>query len=475
VSASVSTIPAELAPRGFGKLPELRLIPRIETYPQIVSFAQTAVGKLTVLTLFGLGLLYSEKNCLPVIASLAVISFVPKHRRILVSLATLIFAVVVPWNEVTHPLYRAGLLAIVFASGAVLFYSAGAWSHTWYGRRPVFFFLSGFLLLVLVVSQVPQEASYSRVAWDLINALAAYVWFIGYSLLDRSAPGCDPYHLQVGSYCPFWGSTHTPFAKGAAYLRRIEAQDAEQLAVTQLKGLKLLTWSILLSLFQLFFDYVVHTCLRIPLFQAALYLSATHNAPPWYVCWGSMVTGFLGGILTLTIWGHRFIAICRMAGFNALRNTYRPLSSRTIAEFFSRYYFYFKELLVDVFFYPFFVRYFKKNRKIRLAGAIFAAACFGNAFYHFTRDLGPIQQLGLRRALVNYQVFLFYCVILATAITISQLRRRKPVSGFIRGQLWPSFVVVLFYCFLDVFGSTNRTYPLVEHFRFLGHLFNLNF
>ena len=35
------------------------------------------------------------------------------------------------------------------------------------------------------------------------------------------------------------------------------------------------------------------------------------------------------------------IACVRMAGFRALRNTYRPLESRTVAEFWNRYAFYF--------------------------------------------------------------------------------------------------------------------------------------
>jgi hypothetical protein len=88
--------------------------------------------------------------------------------------------------------------------------------------------------------------------------------------------------------------------------------------------------------------------------------------------------------------------------------------------------------------------------------------------------LNLVYSLGLARALQGYQVYLFYCFALATAISISQLRPRGPVpSGFIRGQLLPSFCVVFIYCLLDVFGSTERNYPLTEHFRFFAHLFNL--
>jgi hypothetical protein len=188
------------------------------------------------------------------------------------------------------------------------------------------------------------------------------------------------------------------------------------------------------------------------------YRSVQHAADPWYVCWASLLSEFFEEIITISIWGHRFIACCRMAGFNALRNTYRPLSSRTIAEFWNRYYFYFKELMVDIFFYPVFLNFFKKRKKLRIAVATFAAAGFGNAFYHFIRDLKYIADLGLWRALAAYHVYIFYCLVLASAITISQMRRRGPApSGFLRGRVLPAFCVVLFYCVLHVFDYTERS------------------
>jgi hypothetical protein len=89
--------------------------------------------------------------------------------------------------------------------------------------------------------------------------------------------------------------------------------------------------------------------------------------------------------------------------------------------------------------------------------------------------LGFIKDLGLVRALVGYQVPAFYCIALAAGISISWLRNRGPArTGLIRGRLWPSLCVGFFYCLLDIFGSSQRNYPLTEHFRFLAHLFNLN-
>ena len=130
--------------------------------------------------------------------------------------------------------------------------------------------------------------------------------------------------------------------------------------------------------------------------------------------------------------------------------------------------------MVDFFFYPVFLNFFKTRKKLRIAVATFAAAGFGNAFYHFIRDLKYIAELGLWRALASYHVYIFYCTVLATAITISQMRKRSPApSGVFRARVVPAFCVVLFYCLLHVFDYTERDYPITEHFRFLAHLFNL--
>jgi hypothetical protein len=476
LSTAASVNPASSTSPIVEGLKSFRLIPRIEAYPAVVRFAQTIPGKLALLGVFGLGLAYYGHFWLVQTLCVALITFLPSHRRILVTLCTLAVTFFT-FGSGSNSIQYLGLLFLVIAGlGALLFWMAGRWPGSWFARHPVLFLLTGFSAIVAYAAYTPAAAKQYRTVWDFTALLSTYIWFIGYSLLDRPIAGRDPFYLQAGSYRPFWGSSNVPFAKGASYLRRIEAKNAEELAVTQLKGLKLLVWSILISLAFQVYQRGVHGYLGLPSFPQALAMSVNRAPAPWYVCWMSLITGFLGIIMSVSVGGHTVIAICRMAGFNALRNTYRPLSSRSVAEFFNRFYFYFKELLVDFFFYPVFLRYFKGRQKLRLAVAIFAAAGFGNALFHFLRDLGFIQHLGLWGALVNFQVFLFYCVLLAAGITISQLRHRGPApSGFIRGQLLPSLCVMLFYCLLDVFGSTERNYPLSEHLRFFAHLFNLNF
>ncbi len=130
-------------------------------------------------------------------------------------------------------------------------------------------------------------------------------------------------------------------------------------------------------------------------------------------------------------------------------------------------------MLVEFFFYPTYLRYFKRHRRLRLMVASLAAATLGNMMYHFMRDIEYVVQLGLWKALVGFRVYAFYTLVLGLGIVVSQIsdRRKSPhTPGWIRDRLWPSLGVGLFFCLLQVFDSTARTTPIRDHFLFLANL-----
>ena len=472
-----SATPADLVAAGPPRPLRLRIIPPLDTYPSIVSFAQTPAGKAIVLLLFGLGSKYTVPEWKVMTLWLALITVLPKHRRLLVTLGVLQWTFLLPIEKTefsTIILSPLVMRACACAIGGLLFWFATRFRQSLFGRRPILTLLTAYAIFVYITSVFLGSFPGSFVAWRFAMIFSVYLWFISYALLDRDSKDRDPFRLQLGTFHPFWGSTNVPFPKGSAYLRRIEAHTPERLAITQLKGLKLLAWALVLNMALRAFQAIVYQRLGIPTFDAAFEHSVQRSSYPWFLCWASLVAAFFEAVLTISVLGHGIIACCRMAGFAALRNTYRPLESRTIAEFWNRYYFYFKELLVDVFFYPTFMRYFKGRPKIRLFAATLAAASFGNAYYHFFNEPEPIAKLGFWKAIVAYQPYMFYCLVLGVAIGISQLRKRRPIpTGWVRGRLVPSLTVALFYCLLRIFSDTSRTYPIHEHFRFLAHLFNL--
>lgn len=460
------------AANGFS---DFRLVPRVETFPNVVSFAQTTVGRIVVLAVFGLGLRFFLPDLLSALSLaflLALMTFMPEYRRFILAITPIV--IVVKENFQDSPLLGLNLTVIAF--GILLYRCVMRWPKSRFGRRPILFLLTGFTALILLAGlATPHTLSYS-IAWDLVGLEASYIWFIGYALLDRGSKPKGDLSLELASFRPLWGSTNTPFPKGAAYLRRIEAQNPEQLAIVQLKGLKLLAWAILLALLQSAWINFFHGHLRIPTAIEALDMSVRGTPVAWHLRWESLILAFFELVLGISIMGHRLIAFCRMAGFNALRNTCRPLSSTTIAEFFNRFYYYFKELLVDLFFYPAFLRYWKKHRRLRLAFATFAAAFVGNGFYHFTRDWQIIRDLGPWKALENYQTMFFYNSVLTIGLCVSQLRKRGPKPiGFFRGHVFPILGVCSFYCLLSVFEISERMYPLIDHLRFFASLFFISF
>jgi hypothetical protein len=465
-TSSLGSISARLA--GF------RLIPRLETYPRVVAFAQTAPGKVIMLALFGLGLLLSFfdlRTVLLLIFALALVTFLPSYRRLILAVAPIGLVVM---KSFWQPLFL-GLNLAVIALGFLLYWCAMRWPKSLFGRRPIAFLLSGFSLLILLASAAAPHSMLYSILWNLVSIAVNYVWFIGYALIDRNSKPARDLTLELTAFHPIWGSAYTPLPKGAAYLRRIEAQNPEQLAITQLKGLKLLAWAVLLSGFGYLFTGFFYGYLRIPEATQALAMSVQGTPLALHLRWESTAIHFLSVLLFLTIWGGRIIALCRMAGFNALRNTYRPLYSTTIAEFFNRYAYYYKELLVDFFFFPVFFHYWKGHRRLRTVFATFAAACLGSVFFHFTLDWQVIQNEGLWKAIVDFQGYFFCCALLATGVSISQLRNHEPGHGFVRGRLIPAVGVSLFYCLIAIFTSPAPYYPLAEYVRFIAGLFFIHF
>jgi hypothetical protein len=453
------------------RLAEFRLIPRVETCPKVVSFAQTSLGRITMLATFGLGLCYFVPN--PFIAMfftsiLAFMTFMPEYRHFILAVTPIAIVILQSFKE---PLLL-GLNLAVMALGIVLYWCTRRWPESRFGQRPVAFLLTGFTaLIVFACAATPRSLSYS-ILWDLVGFMTSYIWFIAYALIDRSSKPARDLTLELATFHPLWGSSTVPFPKGAAYLRRIEAQDPERLAIVQLKGLKLLAWAILLAVFQNLWYGFFHGYLRIPMPDQALAMSVRGTPVAWHLRWECQILAFFELILGFSVMGHRFISFCRMAGFNALRSTYRPLSATTIIEFFNRFYYYFKELLVDFFFYPTFLRYWKGHRRLRTVFATFAAVLVGDSFFHLTRDWQFIQRDGLWHAIMGYQASFVYNAALATGLSVSQLRKRghRP-TGFFRGRLLPTFGVCLFYTLVIVFGSEGRQFSVVQTLKYLASLF----
>ena len=488
----------------------IRVVPQLDRCPRLAALVQTPAGKIAAALAFAvLLLLNGETRYLELGAFILAMSFFPRYRRLLLSGATLYWLILHP-NWIRQGLIRKvaavegyadgwglvlaaamALCAVLCALGWLLRFVAMRRDHV-IARRPVLVMVAAFLCLLVAAGILPLHGAARVALWILVAVTGPYLWFFAYALGDYASPSHDPYRLQVGTFFPFWmGSSvsPTPMGKGAAYLRKVEARTPKDLAVVQLKAIKLLLWILVLNLMLMVFRAVVYGAvspaaadfcrvhgfhvfsLHVPTLGAALEQTAAGHSPRLAMAWAGVVAHFLDGVLSVPIAGNMVVACVRMAGFHILRNTYKPLYATTVAEFWNRFYYYFKELLVEFFFFPTYIRYFKHNRRLRLAVATLAAATLGNLVYHFCRDSDYVFYLGLWRALAGFQVYAFYALVLGLAISISQWRgKHAPESLPFYRRVISSAGVIGFYCLLEIFDYEGRNHSLRTHLAFFGSL-----
>jgi hypothetical protein len=480
-----------------------RIIPQIDKNPRIIKFAESISGKILLLALFGI--LLDLTFGLPtrvlnfdhhlgyfVITLLAATcAFAGKYRWWVIPFAT--------WMILYREgfLFSTGLTAIVatregvesqnnfrvlhlliplavFLLSAGVIYSARRFRDTFFFRRPIVCLIALFVAMVLVAESSAMHGMQRVILWSFVGTFVRYFWFLGYAVLEvaRESP---PILAQLGMFHPFWGSTNVPFGKNVTYLRKFESKGSHELSITQLKGLKLALWLAVLQVAEKCFA-VSTQYLHIPTFEESFAAHLAGAAYPWYVGWVSLISDFFEDLLSISIWGGVIIACARMSGFRLLRNTYRPLESRTIAEFWNRYYFYFKELLVDFFFYPTFLRCFRKHKRLRTFFATFMAACVGNLIYHFMRDIYLVADLGVAKAVVGFESYALYALILSVGIAVSQMRADQPnASSWWLFRLTDSLRVGAFFCILHIFDATSdRAHSLWERLSFLFYLFGVH-
>jgi D-alanyl-lipoteichoic acid acyltransferase DltB (MBOAT superfamily) len=126
------------------------------------------------------------------------------------------------------------------------------------------------------------------------------------------------------------------------------------------------------------------------------------------------------------------VGCLRLLGFNVFRNTYKPLLAESIIEYWGRYSHYFKELCVDFFFYPTYLRCAWAGPRLRMFIAVFAAAFAGNMYFHILEESELLIEGDPAALWTAWGARMVYCLLLAFGVWVSMLRqqsRRATKSG----------------------------------------------
>ena len=330
-----------------------------------------------------------------------------------------------------------------------------------------------FWLLLLAIWSAPEN---SGLGWLVVSVVALsfpyLIWRCGYMLLSgqRGKAAGTGFGDHLFYIWPVWDGTNTPPGKGHDHLSRSVAQTPEAYARAILGGIKLLLlvglWTFVMQLIGALIYGDPKSPLTPMLHGHGLGLPrlkqifASEAAFPLPVIWISLYLELIWEALYIAARGHVWIGVLRLYGFNVFRNTYKPLLAESVVEFWNRYYYYFKELMMEFFFLPTYARYFRSHPTLRMIAAVFAAAFIGNMYYHLLQAKEPLVAADWHKLWSLLGARLVYCFLLASGIAISMLRqqsrRGQPASAAVLRSggvhrlrrmacVWTFFAVINFW------------------------------
>lgn len=413
----------------------IRRLTQLHENERLVAAAQTLPGRLALWAVAAALLVWHGTHVL-LLAALTLVVLDPTHKRAALSLAAV------------------GLVAHLIAKHAAIDLGSLAALRSTTSPQWLLFTLGvlGALavlcLLVLAVTRIERWPAIARryavllvhaAIWGLLalSTVPAYAALAGVGVLawrlsylaklgQRGKAAGTKLRDHLFYLVPVFGGGDTPHGKGLELLSRFEARNPEAFARTQLAGLKLLLLAILWIqvdawMDRFFFGQTIDG-MDPPGLADMLMVDLGF---PWYHRWQLLYLDLVRNTLELAIAGHVVVGSLRLLGFNVFRNTYKPLLAESVVDFWSRYYFYFKELLVDFFFYPTYLRLRSTPLPLRLFAATFAAACLGNVYYHVLFEPEPVLYLDFQRAWAMWGPRFVYCALLAFGIWVSMLRQRQ--------------------------------------------------
>ena len=458
---------------------KLRSFLAIDEREAVIAFAQTPAGK-TLLVVIALAILLLPpvvKRLDPPIWSIVVIGVAAAHAYLPSCRGLILFfsawLTTLFWLPVVSPYDYASTALVLIVCWLSLVYVRHFKTHL-LARRPVVALLGCLAVMTFGSARMPA-GPLQDMSWSFLVIFSIYIWYLCYAIVDVRGRNPAPDLIQMGVQKAFWLTSSTPIGKGAAFLLKHLSTTPRELAITQIKAVKLLIWMLTLILIQSAIYRVFTVMLGIPKQDQAVAAYIQGNPYPLWINWISVVLDTVVFSIYLGVYGHKAIGVARLAGFRLPRNMCRPLESRTLAEFWNRYNFYFKEVMVDLFYIPTFLKAPKKYPRVRMFRATFMAAGVGNYLFHIIRDLYEVQTRGAADLAYSYLSYALYCSLLATGIGISQLRQH---AGFKPNNTWwskvRSFLLIWgFISLLQNFDINMRQFSVLENLAFTASLFGI--
>jgi len=438
----------------------IRRLRRWHRDDRLVARAETPVGQLCVFAIACAALVLQtpappELDVL-LCAALALSMAFPKRRREWMSLASAVLLVLMMPGT---PVVGVWFAALPLCLGFLL---ACWWCARHYRRlpqpirrRPLWALNLGFCAVLAACWLWLQiEPARSVEVGVVIGVLCFVIFRCGFLLLAgrRGSAAGTSFADHFFYLFPVYGGSLVPYGKGHDYLTQNTAVDREARARAQLAGLKCLFLAALWRASDHALGGLVHSDpgnallvwgnvagLGIPRVGTLIAQGDSTTVTlgtRWLSLWLELVTRTLA-VATL---GHVVIGALRLFGFHVFRDTYKPLLAESLVDFWNRFHHYFKELLVQLFFFPVYAARFKGYRRLRMFAAVFAAAFVGNLYYHSVEHIAssglPLTEAAWLEFGGSHASRAIYALALAVGIYLSMLREQSRRGTDAASSVW---------------------------------------
>ena len=291
------------------KKDHLRDFLAIDERERIVEWSQGMTGKLAiyVIAIIAVATYFPWWESALVVSAAMAAALRPNFRNPILFTATWIVAfleiglsesyVLTDIELIIHNEQAAGISAMVLAFAFLVAVMIGAWAmlnfvrrnpKSLLARRPLLTLLAVEALLCTLPALNDMQGLPRVLLWSMLIVLTPYVWFLPYAAADlRSKDPGDPL-LQMATLRPFWSPTYLPFGKGAALLRKTLAKTPKDLAITQLKAVKLLLWSNLLLALKSGLGWLFYEQMQVPYMSDAVDAFLLGHPFPTGMAWASI-------------------------------------------------------------------------------------------------------------------------------------------------------------------------------------------
>lgn len=488
----------------------MTIIPQIDRYPLVRKIVQTPIGKLVLLSLFGVGMWIAEEPFWWAVSLAVAFVTVCGNRIRAIAFANVAFWIFMGsmsyvnlrkkdavqalfYHVKVHPddghmfAARAGIVALFIT---VAFLLAKIYRIRPFNRiSPVILLFALFCGCLLTMPALSEHTTIYVLFWMFTAMLGKAFWYLAAFLKDGIAG--DEVKRISAMVIPFWTHnwTHAVYVPTSyPALVRAEVQDSEKLALVRLRGLKLLLWCIFLKIcstlmmYAFFMDpYSVLKTIGLPSLEWSNPIDmdigmynhlGTTLIQRWITCLVLAVNFFL----VFTAGSGAVVSTVRMAGYDVFRQVYRPQDSKSFTDFLHRVYYYYIEILLRFLFYPIwdFLRVFRLGLRPRKFLTSFLTIALGGVMFSFLRELSDIARFGVGASLLLLVNRSPYFIALGTVCGISSLfpAGRSPSRRLPQQVRVGLYFAIYIMCFLLQFGWRNH--DAESHKAFLFSLLGLS-